>query len=287
MSLGIAIKGPEGLVLAADSRVTMLTQHQLAPGQPPTLVPSTFDHATKLLRIRHEKQNHVAAITFGAGAIGLQAPRTARSYMPEFEEELRDAERMGVEKFATVLSEFFLKRWVDSGAPVNQGVGNDMFFYVGGYDKGDPYGNLFSFSIPTNPKPILAIAEAEFGAAWGGQREITDRVIQGFDPRIPGLAEEVLGIPQERRNVDTLNNELRKTVAAPIPWQFLPLQDCVDLAMFLVKTTIAYQRFTLGIRGVGGATDVVAITREGVNEIQTKHISGEREHPTGRSRRDV
>jgi hypothetical protein len=287
VSLGIAIKGPEGLVLAADSRVTILNQRPQAPGQPVLIVPSTFDHATKLLRIRHEQQKNVAAITFGAGAIGMAAPRTARSYMPEFEEELRDSKRMSVSDFAKALSDFFLKRWIDSGTPLNLGLLNDMFFYVGGYDERDAYGKLFAFSVPTAPAPVLAIPDGEFGAAWGGQREITDRVIQGFDPQVPAFAEEILGVPPAQRNADALYGQLRMKVAAPIPWQFLPLQDCVDLAMFLIRTTISYQRFTMGIRGVGGATDVVTITRDGVNDIQTKQISGEREHPTGRSRRDV
>ena len=99
--------------------------------------------------------------------------------------------------------------------------------------------------------------------------------------------EEILAIPQAQKNAVALDQQLRTKVAAPIPWQFLPLQDSVDLAMFLIRATISYQRFTVGIRGVGGATDVVAITRDGVDEIQTKHITGEREHPTGRSRKDV
>lgn len=284
MSLGVAIKGPEGLVLAADSRVTMFTQVPQVVGQPLTVIPSTFDHAIKLLRLRHKNQNHVAAITFGAGAIGLAAPRTARSYMPEFEQELGDANRMPVNDFSNVLSKFFLKRWTESGMPVDLGQQNDMFFYVGGYDEHEPYGKVFIFSIPSAPVPVFAIPDDQFGAAWGGQREITDRLLQGFDPQVPALAEEFLAVPQTQRNPQALYEQLRTRVTAPIPWQFLPLQDCVDLAMFLVKTTIAYQRFTVGIRGVGGATDVATITRDGVHDVQTKQITGEREHPTGRSR---
>jgi hypothetical protein len=204
--------------------------------------------------------------------------------MPEFERELGDAERMRVTDFAGLLSAFFGKRWVENGMPLDLGQQNDMFFYVAGYDADDPYGKVFTFSIPSAPAPALAIPDDQFGAAWGGQREITDRLLQGFDPQVPALVEEILGIPPERRNPQVLNDQLRTKTGAPIPWQFLPLQDCVDLAMFIIKTTIAYQRFTVGIRGVGGATDVATITRDGVHDVQAKQISGEREHPTGRSR---
>jgi hypothetical protein len=286
VSLGIAIKGTEGVVLAADSRVTLFGQIQLGqPPQPPMLIPSAFDHATKLLRVQHDNQKHVAAVTYGAGAIGVAQPRTARSFMPEFERELGHAARLSVEDFARSLSEFFARRWAVSDVPANLGVQNDMVFLVGGYDDDDAYGTVFKFSIPTNPVPEPAIAEGQFGAAWGGQREITDRLLQGFDPSIPSLVEDILNIPPAQRNPVRINDQLRTRLATPIPWQFLPLQDCVDLGIFIVRTTIAYQRFTVGVRGVGGAIDVATITRtDGVKEIQVKQISGEKEQPTGRSR---
>ena len=57
MSLGIAFKGPEGIILAADSRVTLMAQ---LAGQN-IAIPSTFDNATKLLRV--EGQKYVGAVT--------------------------------------------------------------------------------------------------------------------------------------------------------------------------------------------------------------------------------
>ena len=64
MSLAIAFKGPEGLVLAADSRVTLTFQTQMpASGGTPALliVPAFYDNATKLLRV--QSQGYVAAVT--------------------------------------------------------------------------------------------------------------------------------------------------------------------------------------------------------------------------------
>ena len=39
-----------------------------------------------------------------------------------------------------------------------------------------------------------------------------------------------------------------QSLAMPIPYQFLPLQDSVDLAIFLIKTTATLQRWTTGIK---------------------------------------
>lgn len=40
-----------------------------------------------------------------------------------------------------------------------------------------------------------------------------------------------------------------KDLGLPIPYQFLPLQDCVDLAILLIRTTAELQKFLVDIRG--------------------------------------
>jgi hypothetical protein len=87
MSLGIIFKGAEGVVLAADSRVTLLASVPNPGSTQPIAIPATFDNASKMLRV--QGQGFVGAITYGAGALGNVEPRTASSYMPEFEAELR------------------------------------------------------------------------------------------------------------------------------------------------------------------------------------------------------
>jgi hypothetical protein len=276
MSLGIVIKGTEGIVLAADSRVTLLATLTGAGPNRQLTVPATFDNATKLLRVNHENHKHVAAVTFGLGAIGATEPRTASSFMPEFEAELVNEKRLKVETFSEKLSEFFVGQWKALKMPSTIPPGNDMVFLVGGYDKDAAYGNVFSFSVPSDPKPRKLVPDQQFGAYWGGQREYTDRLIQGFDPNLPNVVQEILGIPQDKRDA-ALDQKLKAKLTIPIPWQFLPLQDCVDLATLIIKTTIALQKFVIGVRGVGGAVDVATITRTvGFEPVQVKKITAEK-----------
>jgi hypothetical protein len=279
MSLGIAVKSPEGIVIAADSRVTLLAQRP-GPSGSSIVVPATFDNATKLLSV--PSQTHVAAITYGAGAIGLKEPRTAASFMPEFDAELVSADeskaRVSVKTFAEKLSAFFLKRWTAGKMPTT--LGQDMIFIVAGYDE-DPtatFGRLFQIKIPSQPNPEELLAGSQFGAAWGGQRELTDRLVHGFDPTLPTILAQYLKVPAEeqQKTVEGIEQELRAKLTIPIPWQFLPLQDCVDVSIFLLRTTITLQKWTVGIRGVGGAIDLAAITGVGgYKPIQQKRISGE------------
>jgi len=270
MSLGIAFKGPEGIALAADSRVT-LTTHLQQPNQKPIMIPSTYDNATKLLRIKG--QDHVGAVTYGIGAIGQTEPRTAHSYIPEFEQELKDVGRLSVQDFANKLSEFFLDKWNKQN--ISAIPGQDMVFFVGGYDEESPYGKVFDIYIPSRPTPYEWHSKpGEFGLVWGGQREYADRLIHGFDGRLPKLIKKYLNLNDKKP--DEISQHLKSQLQAPIPFAFLPLQDCIDLAIFLIRTTIIMQHWVVGIRGVGGAIDVAVITQTGgFLDIQRKKITGE------------
>lgn len=272
MSLGIAFKGPEGIVLAADSRVT-LTAHAQAPNGATLLLPATFDNATKLLKVSN--QDYIGVVTYGAGAIGQTQPRTAHSFIPEFEAQLAEqvGERLGVLDFTTKFSAFFMEQWNANMPPDLAGPG--MVFLVGGYDPEAPYGRVFEINIPHRPQPHEHNGgPGEFGITWGGQREYTDRLIQGFDPSLIDIVRGTLNLTDAQ--VTNLEQQLRGELSVGIPYQFLPLQDCVDLSIFLLRTTITIQNWIVGLRGVGGAIDVATITRtEGFRPIQQKRITAE------------
>jgi len=278
MSLGIAFKGPEGIVLAADSRATLNAQVQTPAGM--MLLPASFDNATKLLKANG--QDHVGAITYGAGAIGLQEPRTPHSFMPEFEASLQSKNRIGVEEFAKKLSEFFTARWKAGGMPDPAPVGQDMIFLVGGYDANAAYGRVFEIYVPSKPVPREVIPIGQFGAVWGGQSQIATRLLNGFDPAAPQVIRDFLKVPAPQvpqGQPDPLETELKTKFTAKIPWQFLPLQDCVDLSIFMLRATITLQKWIVDVRGVGGAIDVATITRtEGFQYVQQKQIAGEMRH---------
>lgn len=264
-------KGPEGIVLAADSRVTLFAQ---APGQN-LLLPATFDNATKLLKVNG--QDFVGAVTYGAGAIGIESPRTAHSFLPEFEAKLheQDAGRLSVQNFAQRLAEFFMAQW-ESAMPREYAEQNQpgMYFLVGGFDEGATYGRTFEIVIPYAPEPKEWHANpGEFGLVWGGQREFTDRLIQGYDPSLLAVATKALDlIPEQQAKL----RDALAQLSVAIPYQFLPLQDCVDLSIFLIRTTIGIQKWQVGVRGVGGAIDVATITRtEGFRPVQQKTVQGE------------
>ena len=267
MSLGIVVKGPEGLVLAADSRVTLESRQQ---GQPPIMV--NFDNATKLLSFGEPNisnpHRYVGVVTYGQAAIGL---RTANSFVPEFEEGL-PKERLKIDDFAKVLSDFFMKQW--QAVMPSDYAGPAMTFIVAGFNDGEAYGRVYLIEIPSTPTPIEQHGKpGEFGITWGGQREFVDRLLRGYDPRLPELIKNALHLKP------TQMSELMK-VLRPLqmstPVQMLALQDCVNLAIFFIRTTIEAQELSVGVRGVGGEIDVATVTRrDGLQFVQRKKIVGE------------
>lgn len=267
MSLGVVIKGPEGVVLATDSRVTLEAQKKGGPS-----IPVNYDNATKLLSFS-KPHNHVGCVTYGAAVIGL---RTAHSFVPEFEQEVLAVkkERLSVEEYSNELSNFFSERWKEN-TPSDYG-GPNMTFVVGGYDPGAAYGKVFLFEIPRQPTPKQQHPDVnDFGMTWGGQLEVASRLIHGFDPALPNIIRQQLNL--DDKQVDQLYSALRANLQFPIPYTVLPLQDCVDAAIFLVRTTMIAQRLAIGVRGVGGPIDVAVITRtNGLEYVQQKAIHGEK-----------
>jgi len=263
MSLAVAVKGPEGVVLAVDSRVTLQVK-----GGDNQILPINFDNATKFLSFK-SPHSHFAAVTYGTAVIGL---RTAHSFIPEFEPTL-GKERLTVEDYANRLSEFYLDQWQKAVPP--EYAGPPMNFIVAGYNRDEPYGRVYLVEIPKTPKPNPRNKD-DFGMTWGGQLEIMSRIIHGIDPSVFQLIGQKFKIPEDQ--IKELSEELKKNIQFRIPYDVLPLQDCMDLAIFMIRTTMTAQNLAVGIRGVGGLIEAAYVTRtKALTFVQQKVVKGESE----------
>jgi hypothetical protein len=75
--------------------------------------------------------------------------------------------------------------------------------------------------------------------------------------------------PQDATRLqENLVRDLYATLAVPA----MPIQDAIDLARFLVETTIGFVRFAVFLpKSVGGAVEIAAITKhEGFRWVQRK-----------------
>jgi hypothetical protein len=279
VSLGIIVKGSEGIVLAADSRLTLgatiVTSNPQSPQIPqPQQIFVNFDNATKLLSFGPPNQ-WIGAVTYGDAVIGTKPTdlRTAQSFVPEFEAKLDPKKRLTVEEFSRQLGQFFMEQWKDRGMPDAVTYrGSGMTFAIGGYDEGKPYGSVYVVEVPRKPDPVEQSPNS-FGITFGGQGENSIRLIQGYDPRFLDITKKMFNLSDQQ--IGQLRASLAPLMLG-IPYGLLPLQDCIDLAIFLIHTTVSAQKLSLGIRGVGGSIDVAVITRRGeLCFIQRKELIGE------------
>ena len=116
--------GPEGVVLAAESRVTL--QGHLDGQQ---VVPVFFDNATKMFGFE-SPNNYVGVVTYGLAAI---KERTAHSFLPEFEATLKEegTQRLDVENMSQRLSDFYMGQWASAEMP-DPYRGPPMTFLIAG-----------------------------------------------------------------------------------------------------------------------------------------------------------
>ena len=264
MSLVVVVKGPEGIVMAADTRLTLPRQNPSGGS-----VSVNFDNATKVLTFGGTHPR-VGAVTYGLASI---QSRTAHSLMPEFELQL-ERDSYSVAEYASALSRFFMYQWEQSGLAQDSPPGGGMYFTVSGYDQAAPYGDVRSFNIPRSPNPSQQFFQ-DFGLRWGGQLDVVSRIVHGFDPQLLKAIRDHLKLTEDQTN--DLENVLRPRFGYSFPFEALPLQDCIDLAIFLIRTTISAQALAVLERGVGGTIEVATITRtEGFQWVQRKEIFGER-----------
>jgi hypothetical protein len=264
VSLGIVVLSPSGIVLAADSRLSL--DATLPGGQTLSV---TYDNATKLLRF-NEPNNYVGAITYGQAVIPTES-RTAESYLPEFEASLKSKTRLSIDEFAQALSDFYADQWKPA---VTAGYsGPDMVFQLAGYDDKAAYGRSFQFELPSKPKPIEEIPAGAFGIRWGGQTDMVDRMIKGYGLRLPAKVVSTLKLNHTQKS--QLEKLLQREEWA-LPVHVMALQDCVSLVLALMRSTVTMQQLAITQRGVGGPVDLITITRtEGRKEIQFKEVYGE------------
>ncbi len=250
--------------MAADSRVSVEIPSEGGPN-----LSANFDNASKIISFSGP-HSYVGAVTYGAAAIGL---RMAYSFLPEFELTLEKEDRLSVQEYADRLSDFFMALW--KAAMPESYQGQNMGFIVGGYDRQAAYGDVFVFEIPQSPRPQPKHAgDHSFGMSWRGQTQIANRLLNGCDPSTVEVVRQALDL--DAQQVEKVTQAIRSQLRFPIPFPVLPLQDCVDLAIFLIRSTITAQRFAVGLQAVGGPVEVATVTRtEGLRYIKRKVIHGE------------
>lgn len=273
MTIALSLKVNDGLVLAADSASTLITQEPSGSRG----VVNVYNNANKIFNLR--KGLPIGAITWGAGNIGTSSTSTLiKDLRQRFSgDDTRHGEKWKISEPYTIdaIAELFREFIYDEiyvptfkDAPHKPQVG----FIIAGYSSGEPMAEEYQIDIVDGHcnGPRLLRPKHDSGLTWGGEPEAISRLILGFGTQLPVVLEQNLGIPRDQ--LSQVMAVIQQNLTAPLVIPAMPFQDAIDLAEFLVGMTIQFSRFSPGAPTVGGPIEIAAISKhEGFKWIQRKH----------------
>ncbi|WP_143103712.1 hypothetical protein [Methylobacterium gossipiicola] len=267
MTIVVTVKINDGIVLAADSATSFFRDD----GN----VLKIYNNANKTFNL--VKGLSIGALTFGSGGIGSSSISTLTKDLrrrlsgedPAHLDWKLDPNNYTLESVASRVREFFFEDKFLSAYGDNPPDDFMMGYKLCGYSSGAEQPELWDVPITAEglvPKIIRDTSSC--GANWDGEYEAMDRLFFGLGSNFR-LALLNRGLPADQVNEIYLG--LASELSAPLIIPAMPIQDAIELARFMVETTIRYVRFNLRSETVGGPIEIAAITKhEGFKWVQRK-----------------
>jgi len=259
MTICTVVKVRDGIVLGTDS----MSQLHATDPQGQSGVVKTYSNSRKLFQVGEKP---IGVMSWGAGNIG---PRSIEGLLREFSRQPGQEKVRTVEDTAGKLCQF-LQEIYDAefpNVPVEQQPGIGM--YVAGYSRGEEFAEEWEFTLPAAPVPKKVRPKEHFGASWRGIDIPFTRLYQGFDPRLlEALAAK--GVSRELIEETIGQTPLKIQVV----YGAVPVQDAIDLAVFVLRTTIGYVEIDLGPPACGGPLQVaIILPQTGFSWIEQPQLS--------------
>ncbi len=259
MTVIVSVKINDGIIMAADSAGSM------ASGQ-------VYTHANKVTNLCEGLP--IGAMSTGSGGVGNESVETLLKDLrrrfsgldPTCTEWRIDPQTYTMEHVATRLRAFLF----DEKAAVCPDP-TSIQVRLCGYSAGRPLAEVWEVNLSETAcaPPRQIMGEDSFGVLWDGQYEALNRLVLGLGFEFgSALQRHGVSAAKAKHLQEKLVEDLYTTLAVPA----MPIQDAIDLARFLVETTIGFIRFSVFVpKSVGGAVTIAAITKhEGFRWVQRK-----------------
>lgn len=270
MSIAVVVKVYDGVVLASDSATSLIGGGGIL---------NVYNHADKIFNLVVGKP--IGMIGWGFGGIGGASITTLvkdlRKKLEDKTSELFLGENYTFEDIGKKVEKFFFE---DKYNPIYHDATKKphLGFFIAGYSSNSDAPEVWRFQIiEGKPDYIQLRDQKDSGINWGGETEPINRLIKGVGSGLPKILKE-LGTPDEQITpaIEAISSKLEQ----PLVTEAMPIQDAIDLAKFLVTTTIGFVKFNLGAPTVGGPIEIAAITKhEHFKWIKRKHYFNTKLNP--------
>lgn len=273
MTIAISLKVNDGVVLAADSASTL----SMATAEGEELFFNLYNNANKIFNLR--KGYPIGAITWGLGNIGNASTSTLmkdlrRRFSGEdtsHGSQWKIGKSYKIEDVAVLVKRFFFDElYLPAFREAERKP--QIGFNVVGYSSNENMAEEYQIDIKNGicEGPNLLRPKSDAGITWSGQPEAISRLILGFGTNLENVLRNNLGVPEEQ--IPSALEILKENLTMPFVIPAMPFQDAIDLAKFLVETTINFSRFAPGPQTVGGPLELATISKhEGFKWIYRKH----------------
>lgn len=248
MTVLVSVKVNDGLVLAADSASSF------GNGM-------VYYQAEKIVNLHAGLP--LAAMVTGAGGIGSESIDTLlKDLRARFEgragtspDDALDPAAYSVQDVAARVRACLLDRIRAQASAVHTRV------RICGYSAGRPLAEVWEVLLTGDDAtaPACVQAEHEFGLRWDGEYEALSRLVFGLGTGFDAAA-VAAGMPAAQ--AEALRGALVPRLTELLFIEAMPMRDAVDLARFLVQTTIGFVRFAVNRpKLVGGAIAIATVTK--------------------------
>ena len=143
-----------------------------------------------------------------------------------------------------------------------------MGVVVGGFSAKAFYPDEWMMLLPHGTlERVRQDPAGDFGVRWWGVTDPLMRLIAGVDP---GITQWLIEQGIDKANAEGVYLELIKRFRWNILFNGMPVQDAIDLAVFLANVAIGHSRFVVGPPVCGGQVDVATITHNGYSFVREK-----------------
>jgi len=303
MTIVVSVQCSEGIVLAADSAVAISTSEERYV--------KLWTHAKKVSHVRDYNVGTLSWGLGALGYRTIQSLIYEFEVSPEYQPKPEQITRVGdkeivnyrVEELANQLFEFLSAKYWEIFD--TDGYQPALGMLVAGYSHDSFEAEQYRFEIPKNDHPErVNFNGKKVGLFYEGLRDAADRLILGASDEL-ALALSVANLTEQQvdsvrgvlydyydspkegtkrrakidRLVDSISHRVpfqsfeawRQVADIEVVHEGMPLQDGIDLAIWIISTTIGRWRFGESKLLAGGEIDVAVITHADYTWIKRKN----------------